>query len=378
MIIYNHGENLQTRIVFVLSLLFLFSPDLGAETQACRPFRVYHGAQLPETPKIVRPRTLPPHWEKEIVQQITLLEQNGDFATLYWKTRPRFLHKKTRYEWLHCLAHYLKMDNDNDGVRDWTAIVDRQPSRVLAPHDTDMDGDGLDNVLDPNPLDKNFSVAHINAFPAHLRSKDAAVFHWQKKLRDDYGIIAARGTTEHSPFVLSEFHALLQKHFTPNFIRSLQSLRTLYASQAHSEDHKQAAYFHDMRAISLPGIEVYDGPLSGTRRRKLLSTLAHEIGHAFLLDKLKPDVLRSLCEENGWRGVFHADITDSFYSEAFFRRHPGWSTPTEAVKNNFFSDYAYKNAHEWFAEAFAESLVAENAPIDGNFSFAKWLKPHLQ
>jgi hypothetical protein len=163
-------------------------------------------------------------------------------------------------------------------------------------------------------------------------------------------------------------------------VRSLNGVHVLYAFAGHDDHFYLAAYHRQMRAISVAGDEVYLEELDRGHREALFSTLAHELGHAFLLEKIHPSDLRDICEKNGWKDVFRDDGTSSFYAEAFFRRHPGWPSATEARRHNFFTAYSYSNAHEWFANAFAEVLIASvyQKKFEGSLDFSEWLKPQLQ
>jgi hypothetical protein len=365
-------------IFFLTLLMSLLLPTAGAETQACQPFRVYRNAAVPPVPPATSFHNRPANWEKDLVHQISHSESGGDFEEIYWRTRTPELTQRSRFEWLKCIAYYVGLDADHDGVHDWTSIVDQKISRTLQPADEDLDGDGIENILDPAIYRKGKAGKAL--IPRHLLAASAKARVWQRKLRRDYGILAVDHTATHSPFVLEEFYELLQKSFSTKFVRSLSGVKILYAFNGHDDHFDIAAYHQRMRAISIGGDAVYLEELGETQKEALLATLAHEMGHAFLLEKIRPADLRTLCEKNGWKDVFRSDGTDSFYAEAFFRRHPGWPTLGEARQHNFFSAYSYSNAHEWFADAFAEVIMASvlKKNFDGSLAFSQWLRPLLK
>jgi len=357
-------------------LLTVFAPHASAESPACQPFRVYRNAALPPAPPAFVFHD-DADWEKNLVHEISHYE-TGDFEGIYWKTRSPELAPRARFQFLKCVLYYVSLDADHDGIYDWTSIVDQKISRTLQPADNDLDNDGIENALDPDIYHKN-KPSHA-LIPQHLVAANPAARVWQRKLRREYGILAIDHTATHSPFVLKAFYQLLQKSFSTKFVRSLDDVKYLYAFQKHDDRYDLAAYHARMRAISIGGDQVYMRELDPAQRESLLSTLAHELGHAFLFEKIQPSDLRALCEKNGWQDVFRGDGTDSFYADAFFRRHPGWPSEASAREHNFFSAYSYSNAHEWFADAFAEVVMSdlERKTFVGSVSFAEWLKPHFR
>ena len=55
------------------------------------------------------------------------------------------------------------------------------------------------------------------------------------------------------------------------------------------------------------------------------------------------------------------------------------TSEASAREHNFFSPYSYSNAHEWFADAFAEVVMSdlERKTYSGSLAFSEWLKPRF-
>lgn len=86
-------------------------------------------------------------------------------------------------------------------------------------------------------------------------------------------------------------------------------------------------------------------------KKKLLETIAHEIGHAYVFSKLEPVTLAAIAKD--W-GDWHTDpAPGSFYSHTLLRRFSGGNKLGDA----FPSAYSYRNIHEWFSENFAQFVL---------------------
>lgn len=190
----------------------------------------------------------------------------------------------------------------------------------------------------------------------------------KQQLFVQYGITAQDQTDEHSPVVLKNLLFLLKHAFPPGFVRGLGNFRFLYAYAGHDRLIDTGAFHADARAISIGGNSAYPaGAKDAGVDIQIIATLAHEIGHAFLLDKMSPGELRSVGEKfGGWAPALStapsAPTELSFLSKAFFTLHPKYSAlllppsasaAEEWKKINVCSRLAGKNIHEWFADAFA-------------------------
>lgn len=322
---------------------------------SCSPFKVHNYVNLPSTPQIILPKTFPKNWEKIISEKIGAIKTQEEFPKLYrfWlQTHSSSLTEAERYEWLYCLYHYVKMDTNRNGIPDWTAIVDHQPSKILFPEDPDQDGDGIINVLDPDPLsstiEKKISSDEI---PKHLKIKRPDVAIIQEKIFKEFGIIAIDHTDEHSPVVLTELLSVLEKGISKGF--ALKNLRYIYAFASHDPLRNIASYHWQAQALSVGGIASYrDSTATEQNKIDLIAALSHEIGHAILFEKLTARNLADLAQKfAGWDPLSQSELSDSFFSAGFFKPY------SFKQRKNIVSEYSMVNRHEWFAESFAGAIL---------------------
>jgi hypothetical protein len=352
---------------------------MGQSSPLCAPFRVYKNMPLPKAPVLNTAQSLERGWEEKLLHSISQVRGHSGFDVSYktWlKKNPHSLTEIERYGWLECVMSYIQQDTNGDGVPDWTAFVDGQPSQVLYPQDEDWDGDGIPNILDPEPFNKKIPTRNLSRvdIPLHLRSQSPQVYVLQKKIYKKFGILAIDHTDRHSVEVLKALDFLLSKGFSAEFIRNLKSIKYVYAFKGHDAENNIAAYHQQAHALSIGGELSYDDEFlknnqsramfSSIRRIHLLAALAHEIGHAFLFEQLNAGELRTISEKYGsWGEVYKTDRIDTLLAEPFFRSHPQKFARTPALdetvlrENNFVSEYAFTNAHEWFADAFAAAIL---------------------
>jgi hypothetical protein len=371
----------------------------------CTPFRVHLHASLPLPPKISVPEILPQDWERNLSSEIGKVQTQELFPKIYqhWLSENADVFSdQRRFEWLHCLLYYVRMDSNHNGIPDWSAISDNMPAQVLYPQDPDMDGDGVENVLDPDPLDAKISLhSKAGGIPEHLRidrnsrPETAAL---QAKLFDEFGIIAIDHSDQHSPVVLRTFLFVLERGFSRDTIRGFKGLRYIYAFAGHDPRTNVASYHAQASALSVGGMKAYGNSISKQAELDLMSALAHEIGHVFIFDKMSPRELSQAGSQfGGWQKVRPNELRDAFYSQAFFEPYAeqkGFlSLEADLKKNNIVSKYAMTNIHEWFAEAFAGVILRrlgaklahqpdENSDYWTNYSnlsdgFVSWLEAKI-
>ncbi len=343
-------------------------------------------AILPPPPVIITPEVLPYNWESQIPLLIGQIQTQENFPRLYktWLILHRNeLLERERFAWLSCLAYYVNIDTNKNGIPDWTAIVDNEPTRILYPQDPDMDGDGSSNVLDPSPLDAKIKANNL-AFklPNHLKldlKNNSAAYKVQKKLFTEFGIVAIDHTDSHSSVVLLELLKLLESAFPRNLVSNLKGLRHIYAFLSHDSLNNIASFHREANAISIGGHHSYsERPLSPPERVDLVAALAHEIGHVYLFEKLSALKLADLAERfGGWKGLARSDIS-SFYSQVFFMPSPFQTlylnaTDQELKRKNVISEYAMTNIHEWFAESFS-AVILFNLGSASYFGPIDWQK----
>lgn len=361
--------------IFLFS--FFFAPyfsDAGIETgTTCAPFKVHLHAQVPLPPPTNIPEILPKNWEPNLVEKIGKIKTQNDFPRFYqnWlKSHAEELSENNRYLWLQCLLFYTSLDTNQNGLPDWSAIVDHQPARILYPQDPDQDGDGISNVLDSDPLipEKNKIKQNKVKIPAHLKidsQKRPAVSQLQKQLYKDFGILAVDHTDEHSPVVLRELLFLLQKSFSKKIISDLK-INYIYAFSGHDPIRTTASYHPLASAISIGGMKSYpNNEIDIQTKINLLSALSHEIGHAILMQKINPvDLAQISSQFSNWKEINNSDLSDLFFSPVFFEPYP------LKQRRNIVSQYAMKNRHEWFAESLTASVLNElgkSGALDNNW-----------
>jgi hypothetical protein len=351
------------------ALLFLLSGTCVAAPPACEPFSVYRG--------VVRPDP----WKKTAAEEkiadegawlgkISKVKGHAFFPKAFreWEAaHPADLNSEERLDWLRCVAYYLAKDTDGDGIPDWSALVDGRPSPVLFPADDDIDGDGTPNVLDPNPFDSHLRLTDDpKTIPAHLKIRRPEVALLQEQLFHEFGLLAIDHTDEHSPVVLESILFLFRHAFPGSSVRNLGNLKYIYAFAGHDAHVDIAAYHFQAKAISVGGVSAYGRENAKGLRIDILESVAHEVGHAFLLDRMTPSELRGVSERfGGWASVFGTSFPLSFYAPVFFIPHPALgpaATPPARLmakgrKFSLVSSYALHGVHEWFAEAFAAAIL---------------------
>jgi hypothetical protein len=300
---------LQGFLLFILSTFGFL--NFGQADPICRPFALYRGMTMPKA----------------------------------WRKSP--------HDPQSCLSYYANQDTDGDGTPDWNPLYDGEPSLVLYPKDPDMDGDGTLNLLDPDPLDSKVrGESHPLSVPPHLRIHRALAARFQNELFSEFGIVAVDHTDDHSPLVLKSLLTLLRQGFPKGFHRRF-GVQAIYAFSGHDSEFDLAAFHKEAGAISIGGVSVYgsgDGRAKSASEIRILASLAHEIGHAFIFDRMTAPELREASEKfGGWGALFDSkkETPLDLYSPVFFLKYPNAESP------RFSSSYAATGIHEWFSDSFA-------------------------
>jgi len=204
--------------------------------------------------------------------------------------------------------------------------------------------------------------------PDDLKLKDEKAARLQAELFRDFGIFAQNKTDEHSVMVLRHLIFLLRNAFPDQMAKKMKSFRYLYAYKGHDRFFNLAAYHEKHGAVSVGGKSTYPNDIDGIDVQ-LLSTLAHEIGHAFLFENLSPLDLRKISADfGGWKLLFSDKEEDSLFAKSFLSPHPlvkRGRKPSAVIEQSAFSPKAHnhtsglaaKNIHEWFADAFAAAAL---------------------
>lgn len=271
-----------------------------------------------------------------------------------------------------CVSYFTSLDQNRNGVRDWM-VVEGTSGEVLAPLDEDIDGDGLTNVLDPDPFvtsasKKPFTRAEV---PEHL-AMEGERGRVQREIYEKVGVLAVDHTDRHSLGVLEAFRDVAVRALSPGFEKKAPSLKYLYAFKGHDPRSDIAAYHREMKAISIGGISSWsEGPRSTEDRVRVLAALAHETGHAFLFDKMTPE---ELARTGSRFGNWSATPVAHFHDEKLLKKaHPFrklagllrgsrheahvFMSRSVWVESNIVSRYSTTNMHEWFADAFAADVL---------------------
>lgn len=273
------------------------------------------------------------------------------------------------------------MDFDADSIQDWTGMIAGHPSSILYPNDDDLDGDGVGNLLDPEPLNPEVSRSRLaqNGVPQHL-SIEGEAGELQGRLYKEHHILAVNHTDQHSVEVLRAMILLLEKGMPKKLWKSIDSAQVIYAFKGHDPKINIAAYHRNAKALSIGGVSSYaSNAIDNHQRIRILSSLAHEIGHAFIFDRMTPSELKDLgVTHGGWKPAFEDASAQSFMDRAFFRAHPLKSltrvdratgikdqkiTAQKFIEKedwqgvSLTSEYAASNLHEWFAESFSATLM---------------------
>lgn len=326
-------------------------------------FRVHLRAELPPNGPYDQGRPLPQ-------ELITLMDT--------WQERVGFLKQpQQRQAWLSCIRKYIFTDSDGDGVADWTAVVDGRPSRILLPLDPDLDGDGLENLRDPDPYHGS-APARPPPFPTHLQLTGLEG-EWQRRLWQDFGVVAIDHTDQNSSAVLKVFFAVLKLESFGHWRQRSKLFDRIYAFVSHRPGEKIAAYHPELRAISVPGRQSYIGEeLKRGEERHLMAAVLHELGHALMWGTVSaPELVDQAHQLAKWRVTPSLALSD-----------PQLLTPFRGPALRFVSAYARTNVHEWFAESFA-AYIWDQENLDAKYgrafprgqlsvSLKSWIKQLLE
>lgn len=313
----------------ILNLMYCSFPLFASE--GCARFRDHRKAELPVIKNTNHHRQLPTDLNAHILK---------------WKLELPFLQNQTSYRsWVTCIRKYIFVDSDNDGIFDWTAIVDGKPSQKLFPLDPDIDGDGIQNLYDENPYKKD-SLNLVKLIPKHLEMKKSNIL-LQRKVKSDFGILIVDHSDTHHLEVMKLINKTFQITSISNILKKSKQIKIIYAMRGRNPDAKIAAYHPSAQAISLPGVHRYDHALSVKEQCQLMAALIHEIGHAYLFEHITVEELTSIASTYGqWKIPRFSRITlmDKVFQQKLFNKKS---------QENCVSDYAEENIHEWFAENFA-------------------------
>jgi hypothetical protein len=230
----------------------------------------YRGNPLPPPPtdlelKEVRTKVRKaPRWERRLLRQ---------------------LYGRDRELWV-----YATRDSDGDGIFDFR--VSDYYGRFLE-GDTDLDGDGIVNILDDRPFRVDASPATGSPLPPHLdweaQGKPAEMVKIQKKLYTGYGIVLVERTESFTPALAQAVWDVVTRVYAKVFaekgrIPTLETIAVEEYSLLDPEDPEGATDFAQVLAATQTLVIYRRGVESPPAIQ--LGFMAHEIGHniQFALD----------------------------------------------------------------------------------------------
>ena len=275
---------------------------------------------------------------------------------------------------------YAIRDSDGDGVHDFR--VSDYYGRFLE-GDTDLDGDGIDNVLDPRPFESNASERQQLAAAADWANQEESAADIQARLLANHRVLLVNRSANFTPALARAVEDVLTRVYRSIFDDNgtLSTLRIIAAEETallptgteeDTSDFAQVLAATQTMEIYRPGI---DAPAAIQ-----LGFLVHEIGHNVQFE-MDYDARRQ--DEIMRRNAFVAEHFHELVAEY------GWTTfdyepDPEAEFTLFRPQYTSPDAYgylyleetpeewaDWLADIYAE--VGEEAYL----SDARLLEYHI-
>lgn len=262
---------------------------------------------------------------------------------------------------------YATRDSDGDGIFDFR--VSDYYGRFLE-GDTDLDGDGILNILDGRPFRVDASPGTGPSLPPHLdweaQGKPAEMVQIQRELYSKYGIVLVERTESFTPELARAVWDAVTRVYQKVFAQegSLPTLRTIATedfSLLDPEDPEGATDFAQVLAATQT-LVIYRRGVSSPPAIQL-GFIAHEIGHniQFALDyddKRQQEIVErnyfaatrfhELVEPYGWTTVpLEIDPRDEF---TLFRPQYLSIQPYEYLYN----DEPLEDWEEWLTAIYDE------------------------
>ncbi|SMF05630.1 hypothetical protein [Pseudobacteriovorax antillogorgiicola] len=233
-------------------------------------------------------------------------------------------------------------DMDGDGELDWR--WNRNFGSLVFPGDPDMDGDGLENFLDHQPLRFNENISHVRSFPSYGLSDDSKIADMQKKLFDLSGIYAIVNQGDFDPRFLKAAIEIFSSPIGLKIKDKLSRVRYMFAFKELSRPQALGLYLEPIDAI------VIRTDLSDLSYQELVELIAHELGHGLLFSLFQTASFSQFANDHGgWR----LDHRTHIYAKQFLDPFQG-----TVANGSFPSAYSYSSSHEWFAENVAHYVLA--------------------
>ena len=178
---------------------------------------------------------------------------------------------------------YATRDSDGDGLLDFW--VSDYYGRFLE-GDTDLDGDGIDNVLDPDPFNSATGKQVTADIPRQAdwrqQGKPEEMARIQRELFDNHRILLVERSAEFTPELARSVYDVVTRVYRELFagngtLLTLRIIATEESSLLDSEDEAGASDFAQVLAASQT-LEIYRRGIDATPVIQL-GYLAHEIAH---------------------------------------------------------------------------------------------------
>ena len=257
-------------------------------------------------------------------------------------------------------------DSDGDGIKDFR--VSDYYGRLLE-GDTDVDGDGRPNTLDPAPYVPDLDDAEVGSIPEHLSwrvaRKSPEMASIQEQLFRHYGILLVERSADFTPeLTVATFDAIVRVHRNVLGSRRLPTLRVI-ATEESSLLFKDAEEGVGDFAQVLPAAGVMEIYRRGIDAPPLvqLGFLSHEISHAvqYALDSSREQRRALLIDNEVSAPAFHALVARYGWSRRSVDADP--TAEFELFRPQYISPDAYEYLYreeglpaweEWVAAIYEE------------------------
>jgi hypothetical protein len=223
-------------------------------------------------------------------------------------------------------------DLDGDGIQDYR--ISDYYGRFLE-GDTDVDGDGVSNVLDRQPYDASVADPEGNELPPHVswrgRGKPDEMVLMQEKLFRDHGILLVERSAQFTPELTRSVFDTVTRVYSGIFARerqlpTLRVIATEISSLLYADADEGAGDFAQVFAATRT-MEIYSLGIESPPIIQL-GFLAHEIAHMvqFAMDyddekqdaivrdnRFDPERFHAFVADYGWTVVpYDVDPTNNY------------------------------------------------------------------
>jgi predicted Zn-dependent protease with MMP-like domain len=337
--------------VNLFTVLFILSFSFKATANDCRLFKPYINLNYPALLKINSIELK--NSKEEIIEKISSLPSHEYFKTLYYTSKMNQWSEKRQIQYLNCIHHYINIDIDNDGIKDWKIIADNLLQNQLIENDIDWDNDGIINLFDLDPTKVNFLPAFkVEEIPQHLKLENNLISsknNLQNEIFKNCGILPLNDTDQHLEAVLESILSLCSDLLKDKQYYTIKPF-LIYAFASHAINSGIVASFYpELNQMSVGG-ELSKKYFKSKNKINLI--IAHEIGHYFTFNYLTPRGLINFYNKFNPSDIRQVEI-HSFYSDSLIK-----SIELENPQP-LKSEYAKANIHEWFSEFFAHYRVSQ-------------------